>query len=125
MSYKLIPITDEDARFEEKQLRQPRAVADLPQITDPESLALADEGARLDAQIQEWTGRRDAIRDALADKHLPDSGMTVQCGPLILSRYDRKGAVQWAKFAPQYLPADLNVDDFRNKTVEVVSMRRA
>lgn len=125
MATKLVPIEPEAMAFEEKQLRQPRTPADLPQVTDPESIEQAQLLLRLMAEVKEREGLMNGIKEALADRHLPHSGMTVQIDALVLSRYDRQGSVQWAKFAPRYLPADVNPEDFRAKTVEVVSARRA
>lgn len=122
---KLVPITEDDARFEEKQLRQPRAVADLPQVTDASALELARDWEALDAMETEAKRKKDAIKERLADDHAPDEGMTVQIGNVVISRYHRKGNIQWAKFAPRYLPADVDPEDFRAKGVEVVSARRA
>lgn len=122
---KLIPHDEAAHPFQEKQLRQPKAIPDLPQITNPDALEAAREWLKLDAEIAERQAMKDALRDALADSHAPDEGMSVQIGGVIVSRYHRKGTIQWAKFAPKYLPADVDPEDFRAKGTEVVSARRA
>lgn len=122
---KLVPIPEDEAPFVEKQLRQPRAVADLPQVTDASALELARDWEALDAMETEAKRKKDAIRDRLADDWVPNEGQTAQVGNVILSRYHRKGNIQWAKFAPRYLPADVDPEDFRAKGTEVVSARRA
>lgn len=121
---KLKPIPEDEAPYVERKVRQDR-IPDLPQIDNPDALEAAREWLRLDAEIVERQSKKDALRDAMADSHVPDEGMSVQIGGVIVSRYHRKGNVAWQAIAKRYMPTDLNPEDYRAKGSEVVSARRA